>query len=170
MAPGRPWPAVAAVGCSRLPLRDSTRAEVSAEASVAAPAAEAAPAEVAAAEAVVAAAEAAVAAQARRATPRWAQTLRREIEVLDDFRTEHAGDIGSGRDAASGRDFLRDAATANDFAAFEHEHGEASASEISGRGKAVVPCSDDDDVPSFCGRRRQRESGLEFVRKIREKL
>ena len=44
-----------------------------------------------------------------------------EIEIADDFRAQHAGNIGSRGCAAAGRNLFRDAATANDFTALENE-------------------------------------------------
>ncbi len=78
------------------------------------------------------------------------QTIGAELQVADDRRSQHAGDIRCRGDAAARRefgvDFLCDGAAADDIAAFEHEDAPAGAREVCRTGQAVVSGPDDDDV------------------------
>ena len=75
-----------------------------------------------------------------------AESVIGEMEVADDFRAEHAGDVGSGGSAAAGCDLFGDTASADDVAALEDEGGVSGAGEIRGSGQAVVASADDDGV------------------------
>jgi hypothetical protein len=77
-----------------------------------------------------------------------------EVEVADDFRAEHAGDVGSCGSAATGRDLFRDAATAYNVAAFQDERGTSGTRKIGGGCQAVVTSADDYGVKDrICGPR-----------------
>ncbi len=69
-----------------------------------------------------------------------------EMEVTNNFRAEHAGDVRSGRSAAARSDLFGDTASANDVAAFENEGGVSGASEIGSSSEAVVTSADNDGV------------------------
>ena len=57
-----------------------------------------------------------------------AESVIGEMEVANDFGTEHAGDVGSGGRAATRSDLFGNAASADDVAAFEDQGGVSGAS------------------------------------------
>ena len=63
-----------------------------------------------------------------------------EAQVRNHLRPQHAGDIRSGGDAATGSDLFRDAAPADDIAAFENQGRESGAGEVGGRRQPIVAC------------------------------
>src|SRR5208337_1307854 len=75
-----------------------------------------------------------------------AESMIREMVVADDFRAEHAGDVGSRGSSAAGSDFFGDAASADHVAPFQDEGGVSGASEIGGSGQAVVAGANDGRV------------------------
>ena len=74
------------------------------------------------------------------------QAMRAEIEVADDRRHQHAGDVGRKGHAMARDHLLGDAGAAKDFASLEHEHRTASAREIGGGGQPVMAAADNDCV------------------------
>ena len=69
-----------------------------------------------------------------------------EMEVTNDFRAKHAGDVGSGGGAATRSDLFGDTAAAHDVAAFEDEGGVSRAREVGGSREAVVASADNNGV------------------------
>ena len=78
-----------------------------------------------------------------------AQSVFAEAQIGNHFRPQHAGDIRSGGDAASGSDFFGDAAAADDIAAFEHEGGQSGARQVGGRSETIVAAADYDGIIDF---------------------
>src|SRR3979411_2134782 len=69
-----------------------------------------------------------------------------KMEVADNFRAKHAGDIRSGGGATARSNLFRNTTSPNDGAAFEDESRIPGASEIRGSGQAVVASADNDGV------------------------
>ena len=75
-----------------------------------------------------------------------AQPVVSQLQILNHFRTQHAGDVRSGGDAASGCDFFGDAAAADNFPALQHQRGESGSRKVSCRRQPVVAGADHDGV------------------------
>ena len=69
-----------------------------------------------------------------------------KMEVADNFRAKHAGDVGSGGSATARSNLFRNTASAYDVAAFEDEGGVSGASEIGSSSEAVVASADNDGI------------------------
>src|ERR1700675_2815338 len=69
-----------------------------------------------------------------------------KMEVADNFRAQHAGDVRSGGGTTARSDLFGDTASADDVAAFENEGGVSGAREIGGSSEAVVASADHDGV------------------------
>ena len=69
-----------------------------------------------------------------------------EMEVADNFRPKHAGDVRSGGSAAARSDLFGNTASAYDVAAFENEGGVSGASEIRGSGQTVMASAHNDGI------------------------
>ena len=74
------------------------------------------------------------------------QAVTSQVELPDDLRPQQRDDIGADREAKALEHLLSDRRTADEVAAFEHEHPAPGRGEICGRGQAVVAAADDDDV------------------------
>ena len=72
-----------------------------------------------------------------------------EAQVRNHLRAQHAGDIRSGGCAAAGSDFFRDAAPADDIAAFQNQGCESRACEVGGRREPIVATADYDGIIDF---------------------
>jgi len=79
---------------------------------------------------------------------RWQhdKALAFEFEITDDFRPEEAVDVAGGGDFKAGPEFLGDDASADPFAAFEHEDFSPGAGEIRGSDETVMARADNDGV------------------------
>src|SRR5579872_4494740 len=97
----------------------------------------------------------------RRVAWNHAQAVLSELQILNDFRPQHAGYVGSGGHAAAGCDFFRNAATADDLAALENESGKSSPSEISRSRQAVMAATDNNRVVGFWRGRRHEAIDLQ---------
>jgi len=75
-----------------------------------------------------------------------AKPVRQKIEIADNFRPQHAGNVRSGRDAAGGGNLLGDAAAADDRPAFEDECGHSGARQIGGRGESIMAAANHNRV------------------------
>ena len=75
-----------------------------------------------------------------------AESVIGEMEVADNFRAKHAGDVRSGGGMAVRSDLFRNTTSANDIAAFEDEGGVSGASEVGSSSEAVVASADNDGV------------------------
>ena len=69
-----------------------------------------------------------------------------KMEVADNFRAKHAGDVGSGGSATARSNLFRNTTSAYDVAVFEDEGGVSGASEIGSSSEAVVASADNDGV------------------------
>ena len=70
------------------------------------------------------------------------QPMVSEAQVGNDFRAQHAGDIRSGGNAATGSDFFGDTTTADDFATLKNQRGESGARQIGGGRQTIVASTD----------------------------
>src|SRR5438067_10300433 len=76
--------------------------------------------------------------------------MRRQLEIADDFRTQHAGDVRSGGSAAARRDLLSNATAADDISTLQHQRGQPRAAEIRSSGQTVMSAPNDNGIVFWC--------------------
>jgi len=74
------------------------------------------------------------------------QTVFGQLQVVNYFRAQHAGDIRSSGRATAGRDLFGHATSADNVAALYHQRRESGARQIAGGGQPIVASTHNDRV------------------------